>query len=118
MPAKSQAQRAYLNAHFGHDWVKAHHFNTTGKLPAKVGKKGKAMSKHKKSGHHKGGAGHGHKAHTEMSSHAHGGGKHKNAHSTHHSTNKAHGTGVGMGPEGGYEHGGTSSCMGNNCSHH
>lgn len=36
MPAKSQAQRAYLNAHFGHDWVKAHHFDNKGKLPSHV----------------------------------------------------------------------------------
>lgn len=33
VPAKSQAQRAYLNAHFGHKWVKAHHFDNRGKLP-------------------------------------------------------------------------------------
>ncbi len=39
MPAKSQAQRALLNAKFGHAWVKAHHFDNKGKLPAKVGKK-------------------------------------------------------------------------------
>lgn len=38
MPARSQKQRAYLNAKFGHDWVKAHHFDNRGKLPAKVGK--------------------------------------------------------------------------------
>ena len=43
MPAKSQAQRAYLYSHFGADWVKAHHFDNKGKLPAHVGrKKGKA----------------------------------------------------------------------------
>lgn len=36
MPAKSRAQRAYLEAHFGHDWVKKHHFDNPGKLPAKV----------------------------------------------------------------------------------
>lgn len=42
MPAKSQAQRAYLNAKFGHAWVKRHGFDNRGKLPAKVGK-GKAM---------------------------------------------------------------------------
>lgn len=41
MPAVSQAQRAYLNAHFGHRWVKAHHFDNAGKLPARVGKKPK-----------------------------------------------------------------------------
>ncbi len=36
MPAKSQAQRKLLNARFGHAWVKAHHFDNKGKLPAKV----------------------------------------------------------------------------------
>ena len=36
MPAKSQAQRAYLNAKFGHAWVKEHHFDNKGKLPAHV----------------------------------------------------------------------------------
>jgi len=41
MPAKSQAQRAYLNMKFGHDWVVRHHFNNKGKLPAHVGKKAK-----------------------------------------------------------------------------
>lgn len=39
MPAKSQAQRAYLNAHFGHAWVKKHHFDNKGRLPARVGKR-------------------------------------------------------------------------------
>jgi len=33
MPAKSQAQRALLNARFGHQWVKAHGFDNKGKLP-------------------------------------------------------------------------------------
>jgi hypothetical protein len=33
MPARSQAQRAYLNAKFGHDWVKRHGFDNKGKLP-------------------------------------------------------------------------------------
>ena len=33
MPAKSQAQRALLNAKFGHKWVKRHHFDNKGKLP-------------------------------------------------------------------------------------
>lgn len=42
MPAKSQAQRAYLNAHFGHGWVKEHGFDNKGKLPAHV-RKGKAV---------------------------------------------------------------------------
>ncbi len=48
MPAKSQAQRAYLNAKFGHAWVKAHGFDNRGKLPAHVGKK---KSKRKKPRH-------------------------------------------------------------------
>jgi hypothetical protein len=39
MPAVSQAQRAYLNAKFGHAWVKKHHFDNPGKLPTHVGKK-------------------------------------------------------------------------------
>jgi len=33
MPAKSQAQRALLNAKFGHGWVKKHHFDNPGRLP-------------------------------------------------------------------------------------
>lgn len=36
MPAKSQAQRVYLFAHFGKAWVEAHHFDNPGKLPARV----------------------------------------------------------------------------------
>lgn len=36
MPAESQAQRGYLNARFGHDWVKEHHFDNKGKLPSHV----------------------------------------------------------------------------------
>jgi hypothetical protein len=42
MPAVSQAQRAYLNAKFGHAWVKAHHFDQKGKLPAHVRKRARA----------------------------------------------------------------------------
>ncbi len=43
MPAKSEAQRKALNAKFGHAWVKAHGFDTKGKLPARVkAKKAKA----------------------------------------------------------------------------
>lgn len=41
MPAKSQAQRAYLNMKFGHAWVKKHHFDNKGKLPKHVAKKRK-----------------------------------------------------------------------------
>lgn len=41
MPAKSQAQRGYLNAKFGHAWVKEHGFDNKGKLPGHVGKKSK-----------------------------------------------------------------------------
>jgi hypothetical protein len=33
MPARSQAQRGYLNWKFGHEWVKRHHFDNPGKLP-------------------------------------------------------------------------------------
>lgn len=32
-PAVSEAQRRYLNATFGHDWVKEHGFDNKGKLP-------------------------------------------------------------------------------------
>lgn len=48
MPAKSQAQRAYLNAKFGHAWVKEHHFDNPGKLPAHVKKTKKKTKKTKK----------------------------------------------------------------------
>ena len=47
MPAKSQAQRAYLNEKFGHEWVKAHGFANKGKLPKHV-KKTKAKKTVKK----------------------------------------------------------------------
>ena len=43
MPAVSQAQRRYLNWHFGHAWVKEHHFDNPGKLPAR--KKAKKTKK-------------------------------------------------------------------------
>jgi len=33
MPAVSQQQREFLNARFGHAWVKRHHFDNKGKLP-------------------------------------------------------------------------------------
>ncbi len=36
MPAKSQAQRAYLAQKFGPEWLKKHHFDNPGKLPEKV----------------------------------------------------------------------------------
>jgi hypothetical protein len=39
MPAKSDAQRRYLNAHFGHAWMKAHHYDNPGKLPTHVKKR-------------------------------------------------------------------------------
>lgn len=44
MPVRSEAQRRYLNAHFGHEWVKAHHFDQKGKLPKHV-RKGTAVKK-------------------------------------------------------------------------
>ena len=45
MPARSQAQRSYLNNRFGHAWVKEHGFDTRGKLPARVGKKKRKIRK-------------------------------------------------------------------------
>lgn len=47
MPAESQAQRAYLNAKFGHEWVKRHHFDNKGKLPEHV-KKHHPLPKYKR----------------------------------------------------------------------
>lgn len=41
MPVKSQSQRAYLNAKFGHEWVKKHHFDQKGHLPMHKRKKKK-----------------------------------------------------------------------------
>ena len=38
MPAESEAQRRYLYAHFGAAWVKKHHFDNRGPLPAHVQK--------------------------------------------------------------------------------
>lgn len=40
MPAKSQAQRKYLNWKFGHAWVKEHHFDNKGLLPKKLKNQG------------------------------------------------------------------------------
>ncbi len=48
MPAKSQAQRAYLNKKFGHDWVRAHGFDNKGKLPGHVKKKPKGKKRGRK----------------------------------------------------------------------
>jgi hypothetical protein len=40
MPAKSQKQRGYLHAKFGHAWAKRHHYANKGKLPTRAkGKK-------------------------------------------------------------------------------
>lgn len=36
MPAKSQAQRAYLAVHFGARWMDRHHFDNRGRLPEHV----------------------------------------------------------------------------------
>jgi hypothetical protein len=38
MPAKTQKQRRFLEAKFGHQWVKAHHFD---KVKSSGGKKKK-----------------------------------------------------------------------------
>jgi len=48
MPAVSQAQREFLNARFGHAWVKRHHFDNKGKLPAHVGGVVKRLKKGKR----------------------------------------------------------------------
>lgn len=48
MPAKSEAQRRKLNAMFGHEWVKRHHFDNTGKLPEKLGDKMKRGGKRRR----------------------------------------------------------------------
>jgi hypothetical protein len=46
MPVRSQAQRAFLNARYGHAWVKKHHFDQKGKLPEHAPKrKGKKQSR-------------------------------------------------------------------------
>jgi hypothetical protein len=85
MPAKSEAQRRYLNAEFGHEWVKEHHFDNTGPLPKKKGKK----VSHEKHGHAK------KKKHTGKISPKHGFkslGSDKLAHSSHAAMNKAQGT--------------------------
>jgi hypothetical protein len=42
MPARSEAQRRFLNARFGHAWTKAHGFDNKGRLPQHVGGKGAA----------------------------------------------------------------------------
>jgi transposase len=39
MPARSQAQRRFLNATKGHAWVKRHHFANRGKLPKRAKKR-------------------------------------------------------------------------------
>ena len=39
MPARSEAQRRYLNMKFGHAWVKKHHYDNKGKLPAHAPKR-------------------------------------------------------------------------------
>jgi hypothetical protein len=45
MPAKSQAQRAYIFQKFGKTWAQKHHFDNPGKLPPKVKPKPKAKPK-------------------------------------------------------------------------
>lgn len=37
MPARSEVQRAYLARKFGAGWMRAHHFDNKGKLPARAG---------------------------------------------------------------------------------
>lgn len=48
MPARSEAQRRFLNARKGHAWVKAHGFDNKGKLPKRSkppAKRGKASDR-------------------------------------------------------------------------
>ena len=45
MPARSQAQREFLNARFGHAWVKRHHFDNKGHLPEHVANTHQHMSR-------------------------------------------------------------------------
>lgn len=51
MPAVSQAQRALLYATKGAAWVKAHHFNNDGPLPAHVSAAKKALSHRRRKRH-------------------------------------------------------------------
>jgi hypothetical protein len=48
MPATSQAQRGYLNARFGHAWVKKHHFDNPGRLPGHVAPVTRALAHRRK----------------------------------------------------------------------
>lgn len=50
MPAKSEAQRRYLNMKFGHAWVKEHGFDNPGKLSDRVSAKMKKLVKSRKTG--------------------------------------------------------------------
>ena len=103
MPAKSQAQRAYLNMKFGHKWVKQHHYDNAGKLPGHVkkGKKMKQSTTGESSGNerHEGHAGPKHTGkvvHGDMTSiiGAHPG-HDKDAHPSHKDENKKNGMGRG-----------------------
>lgn len=38
MPAKSEAERAFLEINKGHTWMKEHHFDNKGPLPQHVKK--------------------------------------------------------------------------------
>lgn len=48
MPAVSDAQRRYLNARFGHAWVKKHHFDNEGPLPEHAPDKSRGHASHDK----------------------------------------------------------------------
>lgn len=50
MPAKSEAQRRYLNMRFGHKFVKEHHFDNKGPLPEHVKRVAKYKMKNKHHG--------------------------------------------------------------------
>ena len=48
MPARSQAQRRFLAARFGPDWMKEHHFANEGPLPERLHPKRKRPQKHQR----------------------------------------------------------------------
>jgi len=46
MPAESQAQRGFLYATFGPEWVRKHHFDNPGPLPEHVRQAGGRFATH------------------------------------------------------------------------
>lgn len=48
MPARSEAQRRFLNWKFGHAWVEQHHFDNKGSLPARVDRAKRVLRRKRK----------------------------------------------------------------------